>query len=145
MAKNDAVMKEDEDSREELDLYQKEIDQISSIHTAILKEEYLNLIAAATDLYDNDLAITDLEAILKEGHEKSTVVSEEESVDSYVADFETPLSHQDDEHHSAMNDNTDNVISIIIHSRVMFIVLVGKWCFEISNIRIDGFFFGNNS
>ena len=61
MAKNDVMMKEDEDSREELDLYQKEIDQISSIYTAILKEEYLGLIAAAADSYDNDLAITDPE------------------------------------------------------------------------------------
>ena len=65
-----AVMKEDEDSREELDLYQKEIDEISSIYTLILKEECLNLIAAAADLYDNDLAITNPEAILKEGYGK---------------------------------------------------------------------------
>ena len=42
VAKNDTMMKEDEDSREELDIYQKEIDEISSIYTAILKEKYEN-------------------------------------------------------------------------------------------------------
>ena len=81
VVKDDAVMKDNEDSREELDIYQKEIDEINSIYTAILKKEY----------------------------EKSTeVISEEESVNSDVADFETPVSHQDEEYHSAVNENTDS-------------------------------------
>ena len=67
-------MKEDEDIREELDIYQKELDEINIIYT-----------------------------------EKSTkVISKEESVDSDVADFKTPLSHQDKEHHSAVNNTTDS-------------------------------------
>ena len=96
------LIKEDEDSREELDLYQEEIDQVSRIYTTILKDKLFEFFADAVDLYDNDLAITDPEAILKEGYAKSTVVSEEESVDSY---------HQDNGHHSAVNDNTENVSS----------------------------------
>ena len=35
----------------------------------------------------------------------------EQSVNFVVADFETPLSHQDKEHYSTMNDNTDSVNS----------------------------------
>ena len=35
------------------------------------------------------------------------VNSKQEFVDSDVADFETPLSHQEDEHHFTVYDNTD--------------------------------------
>ena len=52
------------------------------------------------------------EAVLKEEYEKlAEVISEGESVDSDVADFETPFSHQDEEHYSAVNDNTNSVNS----------------------------------
>ena len=49
---------------------------------------------------------------MKEEYENSTeVVSEEEFISSDVADFETPPSHQDKEHHSAVNNNTDSISS----------------------------------
>ena len=50
--------------------------------------------------------------ILKDEYEKSTeVISEEESIDSDVAEFETSPSHQEEEHHSVVYDNTDVVNS----------------------------------
>ena len=35
----------------------------------------------------------------------------EQSIDSDVVDFETPFSHQDEEYHSTVNNNTDSVNS----------------------------------
>ena len=58
VAKDNAVMKEDKDSRKEIDSYQKKIDEINSTYTA----------------------------------QSIEVISEEGSVNSYVADFKTPLS-----------------------------------------------------
>ena len=62
-------------------------------------------------MYDNNLVITNPEALLKEGHDKLTVVSKYESVDYNVANFETPLSHHHKQHHSALNITTTSVDS----------------------------------
>ena len=49
------VMKEDKDSRDELDLYQEEIDWLNFTFTFISREDWLELIAKAVDSYDNEI------------------------------------------------------------------------------------------
>ena len=58
-----------------------------------------------------DLSREKLDELYKYYEKSTEVISKKESVNSDVAEFETSLFHQEEEHHSAVYDNTDVVNS----------------------------------